>query len=528
MSWTKKKRRIQSQVIKTVSNKKMEAGRRNELLNQFNRAEIKKELSRKSHLYFMKYCWQKAEPFYVGIHTREICRLIDEAVENFRNNKSTFLLIKVHFRAGKSDIISRFLPPHFLGEFPDKDVMVVSYGQSLSETFSKFSRGLVCSQKYRELYPNYELSGGVQSWGFRGHIGIVTESGLTSSITGKGGHLLICDDYCASRADAESEVIRDSLWEHFTNDFLTRRAPTSIVIVLATPWHVDDIIGRIERRIDEKSEDYDPDFPKFKVISFSAMDGDVEIGKRDKKKYGDNKYHLEKIHYKYLFPERFNEEWYKSQFASLGVYASSGLLQCNPQIRGGNLIDTSKIVFHNDLKDFPQTKYYRIWDLAHSERQRMKDDPDWTSGTLLAYVRKGDQWELWIKDVARIRANALERDNFIRSVSEKDGAGVTIGVEASIDSRDALLTMQTIFNGRKVVKGIQTHGDKVARMSYVEPIFEAGHVHILRSNWNIDWLKEVNDFPSGRHDDQVDNMSAGYELCTQSKDKITVGKVSGI
>lgn len=454
--------------------------------------------------------------------------MIDEAVKDFRDGKSTFLVIKVHFRAGKSDIVSRFLPPHFLGEFPDKDVMVVSYGQSLSETFSKFSRSLVCSQKYKELYPDSELNGGVQSWGFKNHIGVVTESGLTSSITGKGGHLLICDDYCASRADAESEVIRASLWEHFTNDFLTRRAPTSIVIVLATPWHVDDIIGRIERKIDETSEDYDPDFPEFKVISFPAMDGDVEIGIRNKEKYGDKKYHLEKIHYKYLFPERFNEEWYKSQFASLGVYASSGLLQCNPQIRGGNLIDCSKIVFHNDLKDFPVVKYYRVWDLAHSERQRMKDDPDWTSGTLLTYIKKGDVWELWIKDVARIRANAPERDNFIRAVSEKDGGGVTIAVEASIDSRDAFLTMQTIFNGRRTVRSIQTKGDKVARMSYVEPIFEAGHVHVLRGEWNLDWLNEVKEFPSGKHDDQVDNISAGYELISNGVGYVVQAKVLGI
>lgn len=499
------------------------------IIDTYSKEDIEQELARKRHLNFMQYCWQKAEPLYVGIHTREICRLIDKAIDDFRKGQSTFLVIKVHFRAGKSDIVSRFLPPHFLGEFPDKDVMVVSYGQSLSETFSKFSRSLVCSQKYKELYPDSELSGGVQSWGFRGHIGVVTESGLTSSITGKGGHLLICDDYCASRADAESEVIRASLWEHFTNDFLTRRAPTSIVIVLATPWHVDDIIGRIERKIDETSEDYDPDFPKFKVISFPAMDGEVEIGKRDKKKYGDNKYHLEKMKYHYLFPERFDENWYKSQFASLGVYASSGLLQCNPQIRGGNLIDCSKIVMHNDIKDFPKVKYYRIWDLAHSERQRMKDDPDWTSGTLLAYVKNDGLWHLWVKDVARIRANALERDNFIRAVAEKDGQGVTIAVEASIDSRDALLTMQTIFNGRRIVRSIQTHGDKVARMSYVEPIFEAGHTHILRADWNLDWLNEVKEFPSGKHDDQVDNLSAGYELCTNiNQGTIYQAKVLGI
>lgn len=499
-----------------------------EFLNNYTKEDIQKAIAKKSHLRFMQYCWQKSEQLKVGIHTKEICRLIDNAIEDLRNDKSTFLLIKVHFRAGKSDIISRFLPPHFLGEFPDKDVMVVSYGQSLSENFSKFSRSLINSTSYKELYPNYELVGGVQSWGFKEHYGVVTESGITSGITGKGYTLGICDDYISSRADAESEVIRASLWEHFTNDFLTRRSPTSITIVLATPWHVDDIIGRIERKIDPHSEDYDENFPKFKVISFPAMDGDVEIGVKNKEKYGDNKYHVEKIHYKYLFPERFDENWYKSQFASLGSYSASGLLQCNPQMRGGNLFSTDKIQYHNSVDEFPKTKYYRVWDLAHTARQTQKDDPDYTSGTLLTYTKIDGVWHLWIKDVARMRGKSPERDNFIRLVSDKDNSGVSIIVENSIDSKDAISNMQTILNGRRIVKPININIDKVARASYIEPIFESGHVHILRGEWNLDWLKEVKEFPSGKHDDQVDNITAGYFVCCQSQGHIVVGKVQGI
>jgi len=478
----------------------------------------------------MKYCWQRPlEPLAIGIHTREICRLIDEAIDNFRQGQSTFLLIKVHFRAGKSDIISRYLPPHFLGEFPDKDVIVVSYGQSLSESFSRFSRALVKSEQYKEVYPDCELTGGVQSWGFENHLGNVLETGLTSGITGRGGSLLICDDYCASRAEAESETIRESTWEHFTNDFLTRRAPNSIVIVLATPWHVDDIIGRIEKRIDPESDEYDKNFPKFKVISFPAMDGEVEIGVKDKEKYGDNKYHLEQIKYKYLFPERYDENWYMSQFASLGSYAASGLLQCNPQIRGGNFFDTSSIRIHDSAEDFPKTKYYRLWDLAHTAKQTQKADPDWTSGTLLTYTKIEGVWHLWIKNVSRIRASAGERDAFIRAVVDSDEPNVGVAVEDSVDSKDAVNNLRMILNGRRSVTPLNIRMDKVARAGYVEPVFEAGHVHLLRGAWNLDWLTEVKEFPSGKHDDQVDNFTAGYFLCCQqSAGNIVSSRVAGV
>lgn len=484
---------------------------------------------RYSHLEFMKNCWQRPfEPFVVGIHTREICRLVDEAMDNLRNGQSTFLLIKVHFRAGKSDIVSRYLPPHFLGEFPDKDVMVVGYAQSLVEDFSKVSRNIVKSDLYKSIYPDSELTGGIHSWSFENHVGIVTESGITSGITGKGYSLGICDDYVSNRAEAESEPQRNTLWEHFTNDFLTRRAPVSITIVLATPWHVDDIIGRIEQRIDPQSESYDPHFPKFKVVSFPAMDGDVEIGIRDKEKYGDNKYHLENIHYKWLFPERYDEKWYESQFASLGSYAASGLLQCNPQVRGGNLLDTGKIRYHNSEDDFPRTKYYRVWDLAHTAKQTQKNDPDWTSGTLLTYTKVDGVWHLWIKDVSRIRASAGERDTFIRAVAEKDGMGVSVAVENSMDSKDAVDNLKVILNGLRKVIPQNISIDKVARAGYVEPIFEAGNVHILRGSWNLEWLQEVKEFPSGKHDDQVDNFTAGYFLICQGVGQIRTGRVLGV
>lgn len=478
----------------------------------------------------MKYCWQKPfEPLVVGMHTREICRLIDEAQEKLKHGESTFLLIKVHFRAGKSDIVSRFLPPHFLAENPDKDVMVVGYASSLAEGFSRFSRNLMKSREFKSLYPNVNVTGGVQSWGIEGHVGVMTASGLTSGITGKGYTLGICDDYLSDRASAESPVIRNSLWEHFTNDFLTRRSPNSITIVLATQWHVDDIIGRIEQKIDPNNENYDPNFPPFKVVSFPARDGEVDIGVKDFEKYGDKKYHIEHIKYDYLFKERYSPEWYEQQFASLGSYASAGLLQCSPTTRGGNLINVSKIKLHTDLSEFPNTKYYRIWDLAHTAKQTQKADPDWTSGTLLTYRKRDDGlWELWIKDVARIRANAPERDNFIRMVAEKDGGNVTIAVENSVESKDSLNTMQYILQGRRIVRPIQCKGDKVARMGFVEPIFDAGNVHIYNSSFTLDWLKEIKEFPNGKHDDQVDNLSAGYELICNGEKKIFMGAIAGI
>jgi predicted phage terminase large subunit-like protein len=63
-------------------------------------------------------------------------------------------------------------------------------------------------------------------------------------------------------------------------------------------------------------------------------------------------------------------------------------------------------------------------------------------------------------------------------------------------------------------KSILEKGDKAARATPLEPIFAApGHVHAERGEWNDAWIDELLRFDgSGRdHDDQIDNLSAGYQ-----------------
>ena len=492
-----------------------------------NKKELQKLKAQYSHLEFIKYCWQKPdEPYQVGRHTRTICHLIDEAIEDFKNGKSTYLVVKVHPRAGKSEILSQNLTAHFMGAFPDKEAIICCYNSSLAEKNSKIARRLIESSQFQELYPNTEIEGGVQQWNIAGHTAMVTASGLISGITGNGYSLGMLDDYMAGRENAESQTIRDKIWEEFTDSFLTRRAPVSITIVLATQWHVDDIIGRIENRMNPDSESYDEHFPKFRIVSFPAMDGEGDVWIEKTK---EEKAHWEHQKWDYLFIERFAPEFYQQQRAALGDYAFSALYQCNPQLRGGNFFDTSKIQYHNSVEEFPKTRYYRVWDLAHTAKQTQKADPDWTSGTLLAFTKIENLWHLWIKDVVRIRASAGERDTLIRAATEKDGMGVAVAIENSIDSKDAVNNLQDILKGMRSVVPMNIKADKIARAGYVEPIFEAGHVHILRGAWNLDWLTEVKEFPSGKHDDQVDNFTAGYFLCCQqSAGNVVSNRVAGV
>jgi predicted phage terminase large subunit-like protein len=157
--------------------------------------------------------------------------------------------------------------------------------------------------------------------------------------------------------------------------------------------------------------------------------------------------------------------------------------------------------------------------LAHTAKERAKQDPDWTSGTLLAFNVQDDTLHLWIKNVDRMRKNAPERDVEIRQVAKLDGPYVKIGVGGSVDSKDAIAVMRTILRGKRVIYSVPENKDKTIRATPLEPIFKAGNVHVpMNAPWLDDWIAEINAFPFGNHDDQVDNLSAGYALWEKQSD----------
>jgi predicted phage terminase large subunit-like protein len=459
------------------------------------------------HLDFINYVWQNpADPFVIGRHTRIICDALDKAINKYRKGQSSFLVIMVPFRHGKSEIISRKLPAHYLGLFPEGKVLLAGHTAELTVGFSKESRQIIGTSQYRRLFPDVSVNpndSAAGHWRIFDHQGECFACGLGGSMAGQGYTLGLLDDYCRNRLDAESATIRQRMWDSFTNDFMTRRAPVSITAVVATPWHIDDIIGRIKKRITS-----DNTFPHFEIISIPAFSEDYKDG--------------------ILFPERFNKEWYNEQRSTLGEYGTASLMQLNPVARGGNMFKVENIVRHKSLSEYPTNiQYWRVWDLAHTAKERVKDDPDYTSGTLLGYRRKPGQlksWELWIKDVRRERLAAPQRDKMIQDLTNADGPYVKVGIEDTMDSKDSFLMLQDILRGQRHVVSARGRGDKVVRATPLEPIFEAGNVHVLdNAPWLNPWVDEIAAFPSGKHDDQVDNLSAGYLLCARTPGVVETG-----
>jgi predicted phage terminase large subunit-like protein len=151
----------------------------------------------------------------------------------------------------------------------------------------------------------------------------------------------------------------------------------------------------------------------------------------------------------------------------------------------------------------------RYWDLAATEPKPGKD-PDWTSGGL-----EGEKDGVYyIIDVRRTRSTPKGVEALIKQTAELDGRAVDIYMEQEPGSSG----VNTIDHyAREVLKGYSFRGNRVTgskeiRANPLSAAAEAGNVKLVRGPWISDFLDEIEAFPQGSHDDQVDCVS-GAQSC---------------
>jgi predicted phage terminase large subunit-like protein len=207
----------------------------------------------------------------------------------------------------------------------------------------------------------------------------------------------------------------------------------------------------------------------------------------------------------WLFLQRFPESWYVHQKSNLGTYGWNSLGQQDPQPRKGNLLRADMVRFlPSDEFDklTAGARWTRGWDLASKKKERVKSDPDYTVGTR-ATLHKGI---IYVDDVVKGQWNAVKRDKLIVECAKRDGQNTPVCVECVAGYTDAFDYITNLLAGQAIVRPYRPTVDKVARASQFEAKFELGMVVCRKADWNKDWVREVNSFPTAAHDDIVDSF----------------------
>ena len=171
--------------------------------------------------------------------------------------------------------------------------------------------------------------------------------------------------------------------------------------------------------------------------------------------------------------------------------------------------------FFEIVKAVPKggTKAVRYWDRAATKKIE-NNDPDYTVGLRLEKDRNNI---LYVSDMVRIQQSPLGVQTAIKNTASQDGNSVRIGIEqdpgqAGVSEADYLLRMLQGYN----VKTFKATQDKVTRALPVSSQAEAGNIKILQAPWNDDFLRELENFPEGGHDDIVDAFSGAFLMLTNA------------
>jgi predicted phage terminase large subunit-like protein len=144
--------------------------------------------------------------------------------------------------SAKSTYGSVLFPP-WLMQCVSTSVLAASHTTELAEKWGRRVRNLVNEHTHElgiSVAPDNMAAG---RWALTNGAEYYA-AGVGTGIAGFRAGLGLIDDPIRSRQDADSELIRDRIWDWYINDFRTRLVPGAAQVLIQTRWHEDDLAGR--------------------------------------------------------------------------------------------------------------------------------------------------------------------------------------------------------------------------------------------------------------------------------------------
>jgi hypothetical protein len=146
--------------------------------------------------------------------------------------------------AGKTTYVSRLFIAWYLATHPHANVIGTSHTAELAETNSVYIQRYIRDnfdvlelQLLNDAKSNWETANG----------GRYRAIGVGGAITGFRADIVIIDDPIRGRAEADSTLSREHTWDWYCSDLLTRLKLGGAIVLVGTPLHLDDLLGRLLR-----------------------------------------------------------------------------------------------------------------------------------------------------------------------------------------------------------------------------------------------------------------------------------------
>jgi len=436
----------------------------------------------------------------------------------------------------KSSLVSRKLPAFFVARRAEAQrlarkvaketgqplaavgghqVILTSYNATLAQSNNRAVLELVRDNaQFKKLFPHFELSKNNQSseeWALAGDtFPACVAAGVGGGLTGKHADLCIVDDPIKDRAQANSQTYINQLWDWWNDVLRTRVNPMGFILGIWTRWSENDPAGRLAKQLASgESEE------RLVMLRLPAL-AETQKERAAVATMGlpvDERDPLNREPGQALWPAKESAAEHLATKRTAPLTFDS-LMQGRPRPSGGHLAGREAITV---LAVAPATGvrwiYGTDWALTEKQASPKAGDPDYT------VIARVGLWQPDRTGQARLIISHIERGQLGPAAARKmvkdqlvaaGRAAKMVSGQANFERihlADLRADPQLMGVSMRNMTRKQLMGDKVTRATPWLEMAEAGLVYAVAGAWNNDFFNELENFPHGAHDDQIDAIS---------------------
>jgi predicted phage terminase large subunit-like protein len=409
--------------------------------------------------------------------------LLDEYLVRVGAGEIQRLIWTMPPQEGKSQRVSRTFPLWLLLRNPNLRIGICSYEANIARRWGRSIRNDIIARPELGLAIRPD-TGAAHEWQLDGYDGGVYTVGIGGALTGRPvDGVLIIDDPLKGRAEADSEVFRQTCIDWWQETGSTRLAPGTPVIDVQTRWHEDDLAGWLPR--------HDQGWVTVNIPAQAEKNDPLgrEVGE-------------------YLVSARGRTEadWEQTR-RQVGSRGWSALYQGHPSPAEGGILKRDWWRYYTTPRVQPQAngsmyvigadRVIQSWDMAFKDTKAS----DFVVGQV--WAQRGPT--CFLVDQVRDRMDFPASVQAVRAMSAKYPQASLKLIEDKANGPAIISQLRRDVAG---IVPVTPKDSKEARAHAVSAFIEAGNVELPQdAPWVGEFMEECSSFPNGAHDDQVDAMT---------------------
>lgn len=459
--------------------------------------ERERRRSRTSFFTFLRHL--SPDEFTWNWHHEYCCNILQDWITT---DKHPRLMIFMPPQHQKSTMMTEYLPAWAFGQSIDYQALLIMYNSTQAKKYNRKIQRIMDGAEYKSIFPNTRLNEkrvvssaegsyvkNSEEFEIVGGRGFLKSVGVGGGIAGNPAKLAFMDDVIKNVAEANSETYRERTYEWYTDELEARLHNDSKVAFTITRRHEDDLAGRLIKR-----DGLIENGGKWKVVKIPAIKVD-NSNPDDPREIGEA-----------LFPSLHSLERLE-YIREKSLRTFTGLYQQEPKVKGGDLIkgEWLNVLKPSELPfNLNYVSFSAVIDGAWTENKN--NDP-----SAIGYFYHDRRENIvYIRGVKSFRKRLSKAVSFITSDAKLNGVDATgvinIELKASGYGFKDLLFAEG-FNCDGIDNDIVKLG-KLTRVEECEPSLRGGRVVLIdEGNWIESFLAQCEQFPNGKHDDEVDILT---------------------